>query len=343
MTSETFDAEAKERELRAESESWDTSTPTPARPDDVPVVDVGPWFRSGAPADLAAAAGELRRACEDVGFHQLVGHGLDPSERAGILDVNRRFHDLDEATKTSIAMDRPGHPVGGVGYLPYGNRKLPTRSTGNRNAAFLLKSGAGIGIDDNQWLPDEVLPGFRTAVERYARLVTDLAMRLLPVYAVALDLEPDFFEPAFGDPFWRLRLTHYPPSEPSADTEGGENGGFGIAPHVDTTFFTLLLTDGPGLVIQQRERDEWITVPAVDDAVIVNSGELLRQWSNDRFLSTRHFADNPSDGDRYSVPYFFNATADHVMAVFPSCHGPDDPPRYPPFSYLQSQGVVQGE
>ncbi len=339
MTSETFDAEAKERELRAESESWDTSAPGPARPDDVPVVDVGPWFRSGAAADLEVAAGDLRAACQRVGFHQLVGHGLDRAERAAILDVTRRFHDLDETTKLSIAMDRPEHPVGGVGYLPYGNRKLPTRSAGNRNAAFLLKSGAGVRIDDNQWLPEAALPGFRTAVERYARFVTDLARRLLPVYAVALELDPDFFEPAFGDPFWRLRLTHYPPS----DDGRGDGEGFGIAPHVDTTFFTLLLTDGPGLVIQQRQRDEWITVPALDDAYVVNSGELLRQWSNDRFLSTRHFADNPATGDRYSVPYFFNATADHVMAVFPSCQGPDDPPRYPPFSYLQSQGVVQGE
>lgn len=153
---------------------------------------------------------------------------------------------------------------------------------------------------------------------------------------MALDLEPDFFEPAFTDPFWRLRLTHYPPGQ-------SDDQGFGIAPHVDTTFFTLLLTDGPGLTIQHRGREQWITVPTVDDAFVVNSGELLRQWSNDRFLSTRHFADNPSPTDRYSVPFFFNATADHVMACFPSCHGPDNPPRYPPFSYLQSQGVVQGE
>ncbi len=334
----TFDADAKERELRAEAESWDTSSPVPGDDGDVPIVDVGPWFRSGAEADLAAAAGQLRHACEQVGFHQLIGHGIEDEATAEILAATRRFHDLDEATKASIAMDRDGHPVGGVGYLPYGNRKLPTRSTGNENAAFLIKSGAGVTIEDNQWLPEAELPGFRAEVERYAERITDLALRLLPVYAVALDLEADFFDPAFDDPFWRLRLTHYPPTGRPED-----GAGFGIAPHVDTTFFTLLLTDGPGLTIQHRQREEWLTVPTVPGALVVNSGELLRQWSNDRFLSTRHFAVNPASGDRYSVPYFFNATADHVMACFPSCHGPDNPPRYPPFSYLQSQGVVQGE
>ncbi len=335
----SFDAEAKERELRAESESWDTSAPVPARVDDVPIVDVGPWFASGDAADLEAAATQLRHACERIGFHQLVGHGIDRSERQAILAATHRFHELDDDLKASIRMDRPDHPVGGVGYLPYGNRKLPTRSRGNQNAAFLLKSGGGVGFDDNQWLADDELPGFRAEVARYAQRITDLALRLLPLYSVALDLEPGFLTPAFTDPFWRLRLTHYPPP-PAA---GDRDGGFGIAPHVDTTFFTLLLTDGPGLTIQHRQRDEWITVPTVEDAFVVNSGELLRQWSNDRFLSTRHFADNPTDGDRYSVPYFFNATADHVMACFPSCHGPGNPPKYPPFSYLQSQGVVQGE
>lgn len=340
----TFDADAKERELRAEAESWDTSAPVPGDEGDVPIVDVGPWFRTGDRAELERAAAALRRAAEDVGFHQLVGHGIDDDAQAEILAATRRFHALDEATKDAITMDRPDHPVGGVGYLPYGNRKLPTRSTGNSNAAFLIKSGAGVSVEDNQWLADDDLPGFRVEVERYAASITDLAIRLLPLYAVALDLEPDYFAPAFGDPFWRLRLTHYPPTNADSSPDGtATDSPFGIAPHVDTTFFTLLLTDGPGLVIQHRQREEWLTVPTVPGALVVNSGELLRQWSNDRFLSTRHFAVNPAEGDRYSVPFFFNATGDHVMTCFPSCHGPDNPPKYPPFSYLQSQGVVQGE
>jgi isopenicillin N synthase-like dioxygenase len=75
----------------------------------------------------------------------------------------------------------------------------------------------------------------------------------------------------------------------------------------------------------------------------VNSGELLRQWSNDRFLSTRHFANNTSGESRYSVPFFFNANADYPMECLPSCHGPGNPPRYPTISYKESQAVVQGE
>jgi isopenicillin N synthase-like dioxygenase len=334
---EQFDPAAKERQLRSESDSWDTSAPVVPEPGDVPTVDVGPYFASGDAADLATAAAALREASEQVGFHQLVGHGVPLAGTADILANACRFHDLSHETRAAILMDRPDWPIGGSGYLPKGERKLPRRAKGNLNEAFLVKTARTIGFDDNQWLPDDALPGFRTSVESYARSVEALALRLLPVYAVALDLEPDFFAEAFTQPFWRLRLTHYPPHQPVADDN------FGIAPHVDTTFFTLLLQGGPGLNIFSERRQQWISVPVVDDAFVVNSGELLRQWSNDRFLSTRHFANNTSGESRYSVPFFFNANADYPMECLPSCHGPGNPPRYPTISYKESQAVVQGE
>ncbi len=333
MTNETFDAAAKEAALLAEADGWDTTSPVPAEPGDVPLVDVGPYFESGTDADLQQAATALRLASETVGFHQLVGHGVPSSAFEAILDASRRFHDQELGVKNTVRMDRPDWPVGGVGYLPVGERKLPRRDRGNENEAFLIKS-----VEDNQWLSEDVLPGFRSEVEGYLATIVGVAQRLLPVYATALDLQPDYFEPAFADPFWRLRLTHYPPADARAHDDA-----FGIAPHVDTTFFTLLLSDGPGLCIYSHQRNVWIEVPTVPEALIVNSGELLKQWSNDRFLSTRHFATNPSNGHRYSVPLFFNANADHEMVCLPSCHGPDNPPKYPAVSYRQSQAAVQGE
>ena len=238
-------------------------------------------------------------------------------------------------------MDMPEHQVGGVGYLGYDNWKLPSRTKPNRNAAYVVKKDHRISYDDNLW--PEVLPGFRTAVERYSTLVVGLAKRLLPIYAVALDLPADYFLVAFEeDPFFRLRMTHYRPKESKAD-QAGE--GFGIHPHVDTSFITLLLTDGtPGLNIFSHKRKEWIQMPtALPNALIVNTGELLRQWSNNLFVSTRHFATNTTNRDRYSVPFFFTPNSDYVMECLPTCCGPDNPPAYPPFSYNQSQGVVQGE
>ncbi len=335
---DTFDAKAKEIALAHESAAWDTSVVVDAAPDDIPTIDVAPYFASGDASDLAAAASDMRYALEEVGFGQLVGHGVPQHLLDDILDATRDFHALPLAIKKTILIDRPEQRVGGVGYMPVGARKLPARDRGNPNEAFLIKSDRTIGFDDNQWLEDENLPGFRMTVESYANALSDLARALLPVYAVALDLDPDFFEPGFEHPFWRLRLTHYP-----ANPEGDDLGDVGIPPHVDTTFMTLLLPDSPGLAIFSQLRQQWILAPVVPGAFVVNAGELLRQWSNDRVLSTRHFANNTSPTSRYSVPFFFNATADYPMECLPTCCGPDNPAKYPTISYLESQGVVQGE
>lgn len=339
MTSpEPFDPQAKERELLAEANSWDTSRPAEPEPGDIPIVDVAPYFATNDRHDLEAAATELRAACERVGFYQLTGHGLSPALIAETFAQVKRFHNLDVSTKQTINLDNPDWPIPSVGYLPVGERRLPRRAKGNLNEAFLVKGDRTIDYNDNQWLPESDIPGFRAAVETYGRAVTDLALRLLPVYAVALDLPADFFAPAFTHPFFRLRMTHYPPFTASEDDE------FGIAPHVDTTFFTLLLQDSAGLTIHSAERQQWINAPVIENAFVVNSGELLKQWSNDRFLSTRHFANN-ADGSsaRYSIPFFFNANADYPMECLPTCHGPGNPPKYPTISYNESQAVVQGE
>ena len=147
------------------------------------------------------------------------------------------------------------------------------------------------------------------------------------------------FAAGFEHPSWRLRLTHYPPVPEMLE----EDADFGIAPHVDTTCFTLLVQNAAGLTIYSHQRGCWIQAPVVPDAFVVNSGELLRQWTNDRYLSVRHFANNAAAGSRYSIPFFYNAAADYPMECLPTCQGPGNPPKYPTISYEQSQAIAQGE
>lgn len=339
MQSSGFDPEAKERELRAESSAWDVSNPVPATPKDIPVIDISNWIASQSAADLAAIGRQVNEACETVGFFQLVGHTVPRDLISEMFEMNERFHALPLEIKQPIRMDRPDWPVGGVGYLPMYSRKLPTRAKANLNEAFLIKGNRELGFDDSQWLADEVLPGFRDTVERYATAVNELALRLLPVYASALGLAANFFAPGFEHPSWRLRMTRYPPVPEQLEDEAD----FGIAPHVDTTFFTLLLQNAPGLTIYSHRRECWIQAPVVENAFVVNSGELLKQWTNDRYLSVRHFANNDANESRYSIPFFYNAAADYPMACLPTCRGPGNPPKYPTISYEQSQAAAQGE
>lgn len=333
----TFGA-AREAELAAEAASWDTSAWGVATADDVPVVDVSAWFAAGDPHELQRLGDEVRHIGEELGFHLLVGHGIDPGLFRRMFDAAAAFLSLPDAAKRPIVIDHPDAPVTGIGWLPPKERRLPTRAKGNLNEAILFKQDRELRLAHNLWPDPDALPEFRATVEEYATEIERVAHSLVPVYAAALDLPAGFFDDAFGSPFWRLRMTRYHP------VAGADPDEYGIAPHVDTTFFTLLAQSGPGLVIHSPRKDSWLQVPLVPDALVVNTGELLRQWSNDRFLSVKHFVPpHPGPGERYSVPFFFNATADHPMACLPTCHGPDNPPRYPTVSYLESQAAAQRE
>jgi isopenicillin N synthase-like dioxygenase len=333
-----FDPFEKEKQLKQDSDSWDTTQPEDARAGDIPVIDLEDYFSSGSRQALEKVAEQLQSACEQVGFFSIVGHQISPTWIAETFDAARAFHALPIAAKQEILMDRPGWPVGGVGYLPVKNRKLPARDKGNLNEAFIIKCDHRLNMEDNQWPEVEALPGFRDTVETYATSLTTLGKRLLPIFATALEMPPSFFDAAFESPLYRLRMTRYPAVAGTADDE------FGIAPHVDTTFCTILAQDTPGLTIFSERRQQWVKAPLLENAFIVNSGELLRQWTNDRFISVKHFANNNTgDTDRYSIPYFLNANSDYRMSCIPSCCGPGNPAKYPPISYAESQAVVQGE
>lgn len=283
-------------------------------------------------------AAEVRTACEEVGFFSIRGHGVPWKQIEETFAQVRAFHDLPTDAKLAVRMDRDDWPHGGMGYLPMKNFKLPARSKANFNEAFLIKCDHEIGMNDNQWPDPDLIPNFRATAESYAATMNALGKSLLPAFARALDMPANYFDEAFSAPMYRLRMTHYPPI---GDLAGDE---FGINPHVDTTFCTTLAQDSPGLTIYSERRNTWLKVPMLEDAFAVNTGELLRQWTNDRFISVKHFANNNTgENPRYSIPFFFNANAHHVMECVPSCFDENKPPKYPPVSYAASQAVAQGE
>ncbi|NKB77971.1 MAG: hypothetical protein GKR96_13285 [Gammaproteobacteria bacterium] len=333
-----FDPFEKEKRLRAESNSWDTSCPENAEEGDIPIIDLSDYFNHPNEDNLQQVAAQLQFACEQVGFFSIIGHSISPAQMEKMFDAVRTFHSLPLEKKRAILMDRPEWPVGGVGYLPVKNRKLPARDKGNLNEAFVIKCDHRLDMNDNQWPDEESFPSFKETVSGYANAMEQLGKKLMPIFAVALGMPTDYFKEAFESPMYRLRMTHYPCA---GDTDPDE---FGIAPHVDTTFCTLLAQDQPGLTIFSERRKKWIKAPLIENAFIVNSGELLRQWTNDRFISVKHFANNNTGNiSRYSIPFFLNANTDFVMSCVPTCCSAENPSKYPPISYAQSQAVAQGE
>ena len=114
-------------------------------------------------------------------------------------------------------------------------------------------------------------------------------------------------------------------SRPECVSEAADDE-FGIALRTDTSFLTLLAPNRvPGISFHTRTGD-WIDVPTVPDAFIINGGQLLLRWTC--FLATPHRAINRTGGERYALAFFCDANIDWPIAAVPTCVGPERPPRY---------------
>ncbi|HZB91993.1 MAG TPA: 2-oxoglutarate and iron-dependent oxygenase domain-containing protein [Stellaceae bacterium] len=301
----------------------------------IPVLDFGPCF-AGESGALEPLACRLREACERVGFFYIRNHGVPEALVERAFAASRRFHALPLEQKLGLRLNENN-----IGYLPI-NASVQGASTvhkatrPNQNESFFVSHDRGADHPDviagkplrgrNQW--PEGLPGFREDVVAYMKAMEALCDRVLPVFAVALDLPSDHFAPYFADEAHiTLRLLHYPPQ-----VEGGDNL-FGQAPHTDNSFMTVLArTEVPGLAVRLPS-GEWFAPPLIPGTFLVNLGNMMRRWSNDRFLSTPHGVLNDSGTDRYSIAYFHSPNPDRVIECLPSCTGADNPARYEPAVY----------
>jgi len=274
----------------------------------IPVLDLGPYL-AGIPGAIDRAAGELRFALTEIGFYFVVNHGVPSALVREVFRQAVRFHAQPLVKKLAIKLDKDN-----VGYLPMKGDTLRTSTVESitkpnlNEALFVARDLPGDHPDvladrrfrsANRWPPD--LPGFRDAVVDYCGRMERLAQQLVRLYARALDLPAEYFDGPFKEPQYKLRMTHYPPQATAPEDE------FGIAPHTDTSFLTLLApNDVPGLSIRTQS-GEWIDAPAIPDAFVVNGGQLLQRWTNDCFLATPHRAVNRSAASVTPSP--FSATA----------------------------------
>ncbi|MBV1799955.1 isopenicillin N synthase family oxygenase [Siccirubricoccus sp. G192] len=304
--------------------------------DVIPVLDLAPLLADEAGAQERLGA-ELRRAFTEVGFYFVRNHGVPDALVEAAFAAARRFH--DQPLDAKLAMPFNEH---NIGYLPMRGATTRLNSLGtvykpNANEAVFFKRERPADHPDvvagrrfrgmNQWPKD--LPGFRELVLDYARAMEGLGLRLAPLYAVALGLAPDFFADKFREPMFTLRMTHYPQQDPV----GGEEE-WGLAPHSDTSFMTILAQNRvPGLSLRLPD-GTWVDAPAPEGAFLVNGGMMLRRWSNERFLATPHRVTNRSGQERYAIPFFLDADYDARIAPLPTCVDAEHPAKYPPFTYL---------
>jgi isopenicillin N synthase-like dioxygenase len=168
------------------------------------------------------------------------------------------------------------------------------------------------------------LPGWQALMEQHYVDMQALAQTLLRAMTIALGIERDFFDTRFNDPVSVLRMIHYPPRHTASSTEQQ-----GAGAHTDYGCITLLYQDAAGGLQVRNVKGEWIDAPPIDGTFVVNLGDMMARWSNDRYLSTPHRVISPLGVDRYSMPFFAEPHPDTRIECLPGCQDALHPAKYP--------------
>jgi len=295
----------------------------------VPIIDIAP-FTAGGALERATVADAVRAACEDIGFFVITGHGFPEALATRIYDASRAFFDLPAGEKNAVGESGP--VLGGLMHFAFGEEALA--ATLGEAAIGDLKETLdyGPGFFGDPW--PATPPDLEAAWRAYYDGMSALAATLRRIFAAALGLEPDYFDDRFQGHLSSLRVVDYPErSLPPAP------GQLRAGAHSDYGVLTILRTeDAPG-GLQVLTRDgRWSDVPHIPGAFVVNIGDAMMRWTNDRWISTQHRVVNPpvhpgQPSRRQSIAYFHNLPRDTVIECLPPFREAGVAPKYPPITY----------
>jgi len=196
----------------------------------------------------------------------------------------------------------------------------------------------------NRWPNARLCPDFRPIMQGYFRACERVAFTLLEAIAKSLGVAPETLTRDFVDGHTSfVRLNYYPRYDPlSLQQPASATGHLGVHQHTDAGALTLVLQDDvSGLEISVGS--QWILVEPVINALLVNIGDMVQVWSNDRYPAPLHRVRASTSRERYSLPFFFNPASEAIYAPLAALTNQESPSRYRPihwgnFRWKRQQG-----
>jgi len=299
---------------------------------DIPTFNLGRYLSGRMSAtEQENALADVARACEDHGFFLLSGHDSDALIEA-VFAQSRDFFALPKAAKQQVYRDAQ-NPLG------YYDREL-TKQKRDQKEVFDFKAGGHQSSNParrTRW-PAQ-LPEFEATLREFFSRFTQLSEQTMAMIFTALGIpEVDVLQlcaDGFGSRHTSAaRLNYYPAVDPVAESERQQItalGDMALHHHTDPGAITLLLQDDHGGLQALSKSDGWIDVAPQPGTIVVNVGDVLQVWTNDRCTAGVHrVLPVASKQGRYSTPFFYQPRVDaHIQPWL----APGEAPLYSSFSW----------
>ncbi|KAJ4296357.1 hypothetical protein N0V90_006402 [Kalmusia sp. IMI 367209] len=288
-------------------------------------------FRSDSIEERNALVEQVGAACRQSGFFQLVNHGIPETLQQDILACSEELFSLPLDVKETYSKDIGGFNRGyeRLRAQNFENKVTKVALSRSERTKGDLKEGYYFGLDlpashpkvaaktfglgPNKYPRHVKSPEhFKRTIDTYHTVMRQLAEDILRTLCATLSVEDSWVSQYIETPIAVLRLLHYPPQPPDAsELERG------IGAHTDFGAITILLQDQVGgLQVLDRATQSWIDVEPTSGALVVNLGNLMMRWTNDRYMSNLHRVINKTGKERYSVPFFFSGNPHFLVKCF---------------------------
>ena len=242
----------------------------------------------------------LASACQYWGFFRLVDLDLKKRTTDQLLATMKVFFNLPHEEKRQLSRTEK-NPWG------YFDQEL-TKNKQDWKEIFDLGLDQAPSHNHSQTPWPSRLQGFRETMVQWHQLCETISLTLLESIVQSLKLPTSSLTQHFtkGNSSF-LRLNHYPvckaPADPTEDFP--TEGHLGIYHHTDAGAVTVLLQDEVS-GLQVRHNDTWTTIASENDSLIINVGDLVQVWSNDRYKAPLHRVLANSKQGRFSAAFFMN-------------------------------------
>mgnify|MGYP000628013751 CR=1 FL=1 len=292
----------------------------------IPSIDLAD-FTSNDQARKEAFVSQLGQAYEDIGFVAVKNHGLTNSQSELLYQQVEAFFNLPANQKKEYEIEGL---AGQRGYTSFGKEHAKGRNTGDLKEFWHFGQYVEDGDTIAQEYPNNVsvkeLKEFDGIGKKVYQTLENAGKEMLRAIALYLGLAETYFDAKIHNGNSILRPIHYPPitNEPKDAVRAAE--------HEDINLITLLMgASAEGLQVLNKN-NEWISVTALPNQIVVNVGDMLQRLTNNQLKSTTHRVVNPPrekwSQSRFSIPFFLHPRSEMRLDCLTACCTEGRPPLY---------------